>query len=259
MKALYKAILFTSFFIGINAAMAPDGIKVGRTTVYVASPTIIRVTHSPSDTAPIKNSLIAKSDWPKAAYKTSAIPSGTLIETAALSIKVDKDTGKVTMLDAGDKSVLLAEETTSFRPGADKSYVVSQSFAKNSDEESLFGGGEYQNGWMDYMHETLQMIQFNTQAVVPFFVSSTGYGILWDNYAASYLNPPRQDRLLPFHTHTLQDPTGGNFNATASFTANRTGEHNLYVELHQAPSFGSGMGITLRMESGLHCHHLLFK
>lgn len=37
----------------------------------------------------------------------------------------------------------------------------------------------------------LSMIQFNLEAVVPFFVSSSGYGLLWDNYAWSYLNPPK--------------------------------------------------------------------
>jgi hypothetical protein len=35
------------------------------------------------------------------------------------------------------------------------------------------------------------MIQFNLEAVVPFFLSSSGYGLLWDNYAWSYLNPPK--------------------------------------------------------------------
>ena len=33
------------------------------------------------------------------------------------------------------------------------------------------------------------MIQFNTEAVVPFFVSTEGYGLLWDNYAETHLNP----------------------------------------------------------------------
>ena len=83
------------------------------------------------------------------------------------------------------------------------------------------------------------------EAIVPFFVSSTGYGLLWDNYAASYLNPPAADSLLPFHTVALSTPN--QFNASASFVANQTGEHNFYVELHQPPSFGSGMGITLKL------------
>lgn len=80
---------------------------------------------------------------------------------------------------------------------------------------------------------------------MPFFVSSTGYGLLWDNYASSYLNPPAAESQLPFHTVTLN--TGQHFNGSASFTANVTGEHNFYVELEQPPSFGAGFGITLKM------------
>lgn len=40
------------------------------------------------------------------------------------------------------------------------------------------------------------MIQFNLEAVVPFFVSSDGYGLLWDNYAWTYLNPPAAENAL---------------------------------------------------------------
>ena len=42
----------------------------------------------------------------------------------------------------------------------------------------------------------LSMIQFNLEAVVPFFVSSEGYGLLWDNYAWTYLNPPVAENAL---------------------------------------------------------------
>lgn len=42
----------------------------------------------------------------------------------------------------------------------------------------------------------LSMIQFNLEAVVPFFVSSENYALLWDNYAWTYLNPPDKDALV---------------------------------------------------------------
>ena len=41
------------------------------------------------------------------------------------------------------------------------------------------------------------MIQFNLEAVVPFFVSSAGYGLLWDNYAWTYLNQPQTALVKP--------------------------------------------------------------
>jgi len=54
--------------------------------------------------------------------------------------------------------------------------------------DTRFGGGEFQNGFLDYSNVPIELVQFNTEAVVPFFVSNKGYGILWDNYAWSHLN-----------------------------------------------------------------------
>ena len=36
----------------------------------------------------------------------------------------------------------------------------------------------------------MELVQFNTEAAVPFFASTRGYGLLWDNNAWSRLNPP---------------------------------------------------------------------
>ena len=44
-------------------------------------------------------------------------------------------------------------------------------------------GGEFQNGMLNFRNTPIQLVQFNTEAVVPFFVSSKGYGLLWDNNA----------------------------------------------------------------------------
>ena len=43
---------------------------------------------------------------------------------------------------------------------------------------------------MEYSTTPIDLVQFNTEAVVPFFASTKGYGILWDNNARSILNPP---------------------------------------------------------------------
>ena len=60
-----------------------------------------------------------------------------------------------------------------------------------------------------YTGTTVQMIQFNTEAVVPFFVSSKGYGLLWDQYSASYLNPPSESERLNFKASPQMPGPGG--------------------------------------------------
>ena len=58
-----------------------------------------------------------------------------------------------------------------------------------SPAQALYGGGQYQNGLLQYRHFPLDLLQYNTEAAVPFFVSTAGYGLLWDNYARTRLNP----------------------------------------------------------------------
>lgn len=51
------------------------------------------------------------------------------------------------------------------------------------DSERIYGMGQYQQPYLDLKGCTLEMEQKNTQASVPFMVSSKGYGLLWNNPA----------------------------------------------------------------------------
>lgn len=51
------------------------------------------------------------------------------------------------------------------------------------EDEHIFGMGQYQEGNLDKKGATLELAQRNTQASVPFMLSSRGYGMLWNNPA----------------------------------------------------------------------------
>lgn len=51
------------------------------------------------------------------------------------------------------------------------------------DKEKIFGMGQYQEGNLDKKGAVLELAQRNSQASVPFMVSSRGYGMLWNNPA----------------------------------------------------------------------------
>lgn len=51
------------------------------------------------------------------------------------------------------------------------------------DDERIFGMGQYQMGRLDKKGATLELAHRNSQASVPFYVSSRGYGFLWNNPA----------------------------------------------------------------------------
>ena len=83
------------------------------------------------------------------------------------------------------------------------------------------------------------MVQYNTEAAVPFFASTRGYGLLWDNNAWSHLNPPTTAPL----TFTPDAKTPGL--RTATFTATASGDHAIWADL--CPGFGCGGTIVLNI------------
>ncbi len=54
---------------------------------------------------------------------------------------------------------------------------------ESNDGEKIFGMGQYQQPYMDLKGCTLELAQRNSQASVPFMISSLGYGMLWNNPA----------------------------------------------------------------------------
>ena len=54
---------------------------------------------------------------------------------------------------------------------------------ESNDGEKIFGMGQYQQPYLDLKGCTLELAQRNSQASVPFLISSLGYGMLWNNPA----------------------------------------------------------------------------
>ena len=52
-----------------------------------------------------------------------------------------------------------------------------------SSDEMIYGMGQYQQPFLNLKGTDLELAHRNSQASVPFFVSSLGYGFLWNNPA----------------------------------------------------------------------------
>ncbi len=52
-----------------------------------------------------------------------------------------------------------------------------------NDDEKIFGMGQYQQKYLDMKGCSLELSDRNSQASVPFYISSVGYGFLWNNPA----------------------------------------------------------------------------
>jgi len=132
------------------------------------------------------------------------------ITTSRLTARVALASGAVTFFDR-DGRPLLAEKQgggKTLKPATvmgEETFHVQAEFEPRAGE-AFYGLGQHQNGLFNYAGRDVDMYQHNIVAVVPFLVSSRGYGILWDNTSHTKfgdLRPP-----VPIPAKNLLDASG---------------------------------------------------
>lgn len=81
------------------------------------------------------------------------------------------------------KCSALEVEAREFKPIAGGDYALTARFESLDSKEKIFGMGQYQQPYLDIKGTQLELAHRNSQASVPFAVSSRGYGFLWNNPA----------------------------------------------------------------------------
>lgn len=76
----------------------------------------------------------------------------------------------------------LAKKAHHFTPLAGDSFKLKASFISNPDEK-IYGMGQYQQEIFNLKGCNLELAHRNSQASIPFYMSSLGYGFLWNNSA----------------------------------------------------------------------------
>lgn len=79
------------------------------------------------------------------------------------------------------KASALEVEAREFAPRVGGDYALTMRLESVAKREKLFGMGQYQQPFLDLKGCDLEMAQRNSQASVPFLLSSLGYGLLWNN------------------------------------------------------------------------------
>ena len=87
-------------------------------------------------------------------------------------------------LDIKDRTYSSLElEAREFRPIIGGDYHITVRFESVSPEEKIYGMGQYQQPYLNLKGTDLELAHRNSQASVPFMISSLGYGFLWNNPA----------------------------------------------------------------------------
>ncbi len=154
--------------------------------LQVVTNSIIHVSSIPGDKFVDEKSLMVLDTLArKADFKIAEKGDTIILKTALLKALVLQSTGQVIFTDTSGKVIL--EE----KQGGGKTYeavtvdkkqylAIRQQFESPADE-ALYGLGSNQTDYMNLKGKDADLFQYNTQAVVPFLVSTHNYGILWDN------------------------------------------------------------------------------
>jgi alpha-D-xyloside xylohydrolase len=81
------------------------------------------------------------------------------------------------------KCSALEVEAREFRPNVGGDFKLTARFESLDPKEKLYGMGQYQQPYLDIKGHQLELAHRNSQASVPFLLSSRGYGFLWNNPA----------------------------------------------------------------------------
>jgi alpha-D-xyloside xylohydrolase len=197
-------------------------------------------------------SVVLLGNLPTPHFEVHQTALAITVDTGSLRAQIDRKRGTLTFLDRTGK-VLLAEKSGGRAlppavPGQDAA-VLQDSFV-SPPNESLFGGGQFQDGILNIRDLPHRMTQVNTQISIPFFLSSRGYGLLWHNYGRTDLNPADKSiALTPAGngTYTMeQSLTGDSTKPDERKSAYFTGEFEVPVAGKQAMMLDSGWAMERR-------------
>ena len=153
-----------------------------------------RVTYVTGETIPdLGNPVMEDSACGATAFTVRDAGKDVVIETAGMQIAVSKNSAAIRFSDAQGRAMLAEADWPYPRrivpttTDGEAVHEASAWFALGADER-LYGLGEHQSGLLNQRSLQLELSQDNTNISIPFFVSSKGYGVLWNSASVTDWN-----------------------------------------------------------------------
>ena len=166
-------------------------LQKGVMRLQVCSESIIRVRYSLTLSAPSHPDLVViKNTWPATKWELQSSDDSIVLSTPQIKAAVSRKDGSITFQDSAGKTLFQQTEVT-MTPvvvnGEPTNHL--ELFSKLwGSYESFYGLGQHQAGVWNYRGEAVDISQDNTNISIPFFLSSNGYGIFWNNTSRSRFN-----------------------------------------------------------------------
>lgn len=158
--------------------------SAGQIHVQFYSPSIVRITKTPGyGPVPDKPIPVVTAKPMDPQPEEERTENGAVWRSAELVVKLDAQSGTVSFHDAGGKLIFgekCAAEFPEVHYNGKKALVNIQKFLI-ADDEQIYGLGDWQNGQLDRRGATNRLMVDNVGNGMPYFCSSKGYSVYWDN------------------------------------------------------------------------------
>jgi len=204
----FFSICFLLFFLSMNSQSqnyqkTNHGVKLKIDSIEVEiqfyNPYTVRILKSLYGKPFDKNSLSVTTNPQNINFTINEKNNELRLKSNHVQIYINLTNGIISFWDL--KSNLLLTEKgngvrfTDFDDAGTKTFSVSQSFVLENNE-AIYGLGQQQDGKLNRRNIRLRMIQGNTDDYIPFFVSSKGYGLFWDNYSPTIFSDTPEETVF---------------------------------------------------------------
>ena len=196
-----------------------DGIilhlPAGTLRVQIMDANIIRVVFSAQTNFFGRKTIDVVAEPKSTPWELIESPEFLTIATSQIKARVTRATGQLAFFDNSGQPIL-QEAQRDIAPAevqGEKTFHIRQQWNTDTNE-SLYGLGQQQLGVLDLKGYDLDLWQRNTNIVVPFLVSSRGYGIYWQNISITKFGDLRPFAAVPCQNLIDKSGNAGGLTAT---------------------------------------------
>ena len=172
-----------------------DGVTLllekGALRLHVCTDAMVRVLYSLEREFPkVAEYVVIKSEWPATMFEVTDTADAVTLNTTKLKIVVTKKDSAIVFYDAAGKKLTQENDRrlTPAEVNGEKTYHLERFTNMWDTQEAFYGLGQHQGGVWNWRGESVDIGQDNTNISVPLLLSSSGYGICWNNPSRSRFN-----------------------------------------------------------------------
>jgi alpha-D-xyloside xylohydrolase len=174
---------------GVNIRLTTGTLRITPCRSNVA-----RITYYTGANVPnLSNPFLLESGCESPSFTLQDDPKAVIVHMPNLTVKVDRASAAV-RFETTD-GVELLHEADFPQPRQIKPVVTDGETTNRASvwfaltpEERFYGLGQHQNGLLNQRNLEMELSQDNTNISIPFFLSSKGYGVLWNNASVTRWN-----------------------------------------------------------------------